>query len=107
MPNGDCITGVPDIDVQVDVPFRDQGIMTGSDLREAVALRSIVVDLRSLRTVDADRPGVLFALTMLDWWRIAHIAQDTEASSCPHVSATDPSRGMASRPRCSPTRRCR
>jgi hypothetical protein len=71
------VTGVRDMDVQVNVPSRHQGITTRSDALERVAPNGTVADLRSPCTVDVDRPSVLFALTMLDWRRIAHIAQPT------------------------------
>lgn len=71
------------MDVQVKVPLRHQGITTGSDVPEAVALPGAVADLHPLRMIDADRPGALFPLATFERRGIAHGTQDTEAASCP------------------------
>jgi hypothetical protein len=69
-----------------EVPARHQGIATGSDLPEAVVLRAMVADLRSLRMIDMDRIDGPIPGTSIAWRRNAHTAQDT--GTMPHLPGT-------------------
>jgi hypothetical protein len=49
--------------LHAEVPARYQCIAASPNLREAVVLRAMIADLRSLRMIDMDRFGVLLPRT--------------------------------------------
>jgi hypothetical protein len=59
--------------LHVEVPTRHQGIAASRNLLTVVVLRTVIADLRPLRTIDMDHPGVLLPRTGIAWRRNTHM----------------------------------